>query len=99
VVVTVTGFSGRQIAASGACERGLLVGGLAGVLTSAIWVFTRVAGIKWVTGELGDRLEDSLETMLRRRNAKTRAYQVGGRILIAGLTLYCAAIAGYLVRG
>jgi hypothetical protein len=96
VVITVTGFSGRAIAAAGVLPRGLLVAGLGIVLCAAIWVFTRVAGLKWVTSELGDDLASSLEAMLRRRNAKTCAYRVGGRMLFAGLVLYCAAVVAYL---
>jgi len=97
VVVTVTGFSGRAIAATGPGARGLLVAGLLLVLASAVWVCTRVASIKWVTTDLGDDLEESLAVMLSRRNGKTRAYRAGGWILSAGLASYCLAIAWHLL--
>ena len=96
VVVTVTGFSGRAIAASSVACGGLLVGGLGVVLASAVFVFSRVAGLRWVTADLGDDLEESLVRMIARRDRKTRAYHRGGALLCLGLALYGAAIALHL---
>jgi hypothetical protein len=98
VVITVTGFSGRLIAGTSEVAQGFLVSGLAVVLASAIWVFTRVMHIHWVTLDLTDDFARSLETMIQRRNRKTRAYAWGGIILCAGLILYCVSISLMLLN-
>jgi hypothetical protein len=98
VVITVTGFSGRLIAGTSAVAQGFLVSGLAVVLASAIWVFTRVMHIHWVTLDLTDDFARSLEMMIQRRNRKTRAYALGGIILCAGLILYCVSISLMLLN-
>jgi hypothetical protein len=98
VVITVTGFSGRLIAGTSEVAQGFLVSGLAVVLASAVWVFTRVMHIHWVTLDLTDDFTRSLEIMIQRRNRKTRAYALGGIILCAGLVLYCVSISLMLLN-
>lgn len=98
VVVTVTGFSGSTIAGTSASGQFLVVAGLATVLASAIWMFARVMGIRWVTSELSAEVADALQRIVERRNRKARAYAIGGRILCAGLLLYCAAVAIMLLN-
>lgn len=93
VVVTVTGFSGRTIAGTSSLSRILVITGLGVVLLSAIWLYSKVMKIKWVTGEVGEEITASIAAILLRRNAKTRAYTVGGIILCIGITIYCAAVA------
>lgn len=92
IVVTVTGFSGRIIAATNPIAQILIVSGLAVVLFSAGWVFTRVMRIQWVTQDVSDDQEGSLVVMLKRRDAKTKAMNQGGILLFAGLLLYFLAI-------
>jgi hypothetical protein len=98
VVITVTGFSGRTIAGTGAAGQFLVVAGLATVLSSAIWMFARVMGIRWVTSELSAEASEALRLIVERRNRKARAYAIGGRILCAGFLLYCAAVAIMLLN-
>lgn len=93
VVVTVTGFSGRLIAGTNTAAQMFLVAGLVSVLASAAVVFSRVMAVRWVTSSLDEPdIAGAVEQVLARRNRKTRAYQFGGRILVAGLALYCVAI-------
>lgn len=84
IVLTVTGFSERLIAATSPISQVLVISGLATVLTSAVWVFSRVMGIKWVTTGLTGNSAESLEKIIERRNRKTRAYSRGGVILCIG---------------
>ena len=97
IVVTVTGFSGRLIASTSLTSQVLVISGLATVLASAVWVFSRVMGVRWVTVGLTENDVDSLEKIIERRNKKTRAYSKGGIILCVGLFLYSIAFAMMLV--
>ena len=93
VVLTVTGFSGRVIAGTSSLAKMTIVLGLLIVLTSAVWVWSRVMGIKWVTdGAEGEPIE-VLRIIIERRNLKTRAYRLGGVILSLGLFVYGLAVA------
>jgi hypothetical protein len=98
IVITVTGFSGRLIAATSPISQILVISGLATVLTSAVWVFSQVMGIKWVTMGLTENAAESLEKIIERRNRKTRAYSQGGVILCVGLLLYAIAFAMMLLN-
>ncbi|HEX9974516.1 MAG TPA: hypothetical protein VGD14_20780 [bacterium] len=98
IVVTVTGFSGRLIAATSLISQILVISGLVTVLISAVWVFSRVMGIKWVTTGLTEDSAESLEKIIERRNRKTRAYSRGGVILCVGLVLYSIAFAMMLLN-
>ena len=98
IVVTVTGFSGRLIAATSLTSQILIVTGLSTVLTSAVWVFSQVMGIKWVTSNLTENFAQSLEKIIERRNRKTRAYARGGIILCVGLLFYAVAFAMMLLN-
>ncbi len=98
IVITVTGFSGRIIAGTTLTGQILIISGLATVLFSALWVYSKVMGIKWITGELKPDAIETLVTIIERRNKKTKAYCVGGKILGIGLFLYCTAVATMLLN-
>lgn len=98
IVITVTGFSGRLIASTSLASQILVISGLTMVLVSAVWVFTRVMGIRWVTAGLTKDQVDSLEKIIERRNKKTSAYSKGGIILCVGLFLYSIAFAMMLLN-
>ena len=98
VVVTVTGFSGRLIAGTSLMAQILVITGLGTVLASAVWVYLRVMGIKWITAEVAEVSQASLELVIHRRNKKTRAYTAGGRILLIGLFFYSTAFALMLLN-
>ena len=98
IVLTVTGFSGRLIAATSLISQILVIFGLATVLTSAVWVFSQVMGIKWVTTGFSGNATESLEKIIERRNRKTRAYTLGGIILCVGLLFYAIAFAMMLLN-
>jgi len=93
IVVTVTGFSGRLIAGSSLAAQVFLITGLFVTLGSVIWVFLRVMRIRWITTMVAENKEKALEQALIRRNSKTRAYRIGGKILCIGLFLYSISIA------
>lgn len=92
MVITVTGFSGRNIADTSALAQCLVVIGLAIVLAATLWVFLRVMGIRWATARLHENLNDSLEALVIYRNQKTIAYEIGGKIMGLGLISYGTAV-------
>lgn len=93
IVVTVTGFSGRLIAATDPLGQWSIIAGLVTVLVAAFWIFTKVMSIHWVSSRfIGPDPSAALTRMLEYRNAKTRAYRQGGYIMFAGLALYALAI-------
>lgn len=98
VVISVTGFSGRLIAATDRLAQGLLISGLALVLLSAVRVFSRVMRIRWVTRDLTDDPLATLISAISRRNQKTASYRQGGFLLCVGLALYFGSIAIMLLN-
>jgi hypothetical protein len=98
VVVTVTGFSGRIIANTCPTSQFCIIFGLALALTAAGYTFLKVMNLRWVTSELSSSPLDTLETIITRRNLKTRAYAAGGKILGVGLIFYGIAVALMLLN-
>lgn len=98
VVVTVTGFSGRIVAGTNRFAQGAILLGVGFVLASAVWLYLRVTVIRWVTAEDATEDDELLVRILERRNRKTRAYRLGGKLLLVGFTLYLAAIATMLLN-
>lgn len=93
LVVTVTGFSGRLIAATNLPAQVLVISGLGLVLTSAFYIVQTVMKLQWVTSVISADKEATVETLLLRRNRRTRNLSRGGAILFFGLLLYFLAIA------
>jgi hypothetical protein len=98
VTLSITGFSGRAIAGANRVSQILVVAGLAVVLSSAVWIYVSVMSIKWITAEIQPDTHAFLTTIVQRRNKKTVAYSVGGKILLAGLGLYCIAFSIMLLH-
>lgn len=92
IIITVTGFSGRLIAATNRPAQILVVAGLATVIACAFYLFHNVMTLRWTTQRLEPDGRRSLIRMLQWRDHKTAAYRKGGYILFAGLLLYGAAI-------
>lgn len=98
VVITVTGFSGRTIAGTGLLAQGLVVGGVAVVVFSAVWVYLGVMGLTWITAQMDVGPAESLALIVRRRNERTARYRLGGMFMSAGLALYGAAVSLMLLQ-
>lgn len=98
VVITVTGFSGRIIAGTSLVSQISIIIGLAVVLISAIYLYAKVMRIRWFTTELETDSKKCLARIITRRNAKTKAYTIGGFILCCGFILYCVAVALMLLN-
>jgi hypothetical protein len=97
VVLTITGFSGKRIAGTSLFAQVCVITGLAVVLLSAIWIWRKVLSVKWITSDLSVEPVEVLSKVIQRRNAKTRAYMVGGFILCCGFVIYSIAFAKMLL--
>lgn len=98
IVITVTGFSGRLIAATNRPAQVLVVSGLAVVIGCAFYLYHNVMTLRWATQRLEADGRRSLVNMLRWRDHKTTAYRRGGYLLFVGLLFYGAAIAIMLLN-
>lgn len=97
ITLTITGFSGPQIAASGPLARWSLVVGLAVVLVSVILILLGSLRIRWVTQIVAD--EASLREVVAYRDRKTRVYLAQLTVLVVGLAAYVLAVIAYFVSG
>jgi len=92
IVITVTGFSGRLVAQTGAAARWLILVGIALVLAAAGTVVLGVLPLRWITQHPGDDLTQWTETVIAYRDRKTRRYRLAALIMIVGLALYVGAM-------
>ncbi|HEV7300085.1 MAG TPA: hypothetical protein VGN72_12020 [Tepidisphaeraceae bacterium] len=93
IVISTTGFSGRLIAGTNVLAQALVIGGIALVLLSTAVVAHSVLHLRWLTMHAGDDTRAWLESSLAYRDYKTGSYRVALIIMVAGLCLYCGAIA------
>ena len=98
VVLTITGFSGPTIAASGAFSKICIGYGLSLVLVAAILILAGPLQLRWATQWRGDTMDESLINLLRRRNARTLKYHVAFLFLVSGLTGYVGSVIGFLLH-
>ena len=92
IIVSTTGFSGRNIAGSGSVAQVLVIVGVLLVLISAGVVCWGVLHLRWLTMQPGDDMRSWLTGSLRYRDFKTRTYRAALFVMLCGLTAYVAAI-------
>lgn len=97
IVITVTGFSGRAIAESGALARGCIAAGILVVLAAALVAIGGVLRLRWLTQVIGKDLEETLTRGLALRDAKSRFLGAAMILFGVGFSLYCVAIAQLLL--
>lgn len=99
IALTVTGFSGSKIAATGVIPRLLIVSGLIFVLSGIIMLLCQTLTLKWATQIRLASQEETLEAILMHRNKKTHTYGVALLLVVTGLSLFVASIGFYLLCG
>ncbi len=92
IIISTTGFSGRNIAGSSLTGQILIIIGVAMVLISAAVVCWSVLHLRWLTMTPGDDLRQWLTASLAYRDYKTTCYRIALFIMMTGLTAYVAAI-------
>lgn len=98
IILTIAGFSGPTIAASG-IEGKLGVGvGLTLVIVSAVITLRGPLQLRWATQSREESMEASLIALIAQRNFRTRRYHAAVALLVAGLTVYVAGLVSYVFR-
>lgn len=98
ICLTITGFSGRQIAAANLFARIGIGFGLAFVLLSALIILVGPLRIEWATQIRAGNIEESLLLLIERRNKRTFRYHMASIFLIIGLTGYVVSVLEYLFQ-
>ena len=96
ITLTITGFSGRSIASSGAFARGGMAAGLICVL-AAIMLMLGGLRVRWLTQFSGADPLAILSGIIAYRDAKTANYRLQTALLAVGLGCYVAAVVAFLV--
>lgn len=97
ITLTITGFSGPQIATSGFWGALGMSLGLCFVLSSMLCLIFGSLRIQWVTQWRGANTLNTIEELLRYRDKKTKAYHLEVGLLAVGLTCYVSGIVAYVV--
>lgn len=99
LALTITGFSGPKIAASGVFARTAMVVGILSTLASTLMILGGSLRIRWVTQFQGDNELDLVARVMRYRNRKTRLFFTEICFLVVGLAFYVASVVAYFVTG
>lgn len=99
ITLTITGFSGPQIAASSLVSRVSITFGLVFVLGSALILMTGPLQLKWSTQIKAANTDEKLLTLIRVRNYRTRRYHLAAICLIIGLVGYVSSLVSFLLTG
>jgi hypothetical protein len=97
IVITVTGFSGRAIAATSHTARLCISTGIFVVLAAAAVAIGGVLRLRWLTQEATADPHETLARGISIRNAKGRFLGVALVLFLIGFALYVAAIAQLLM--
>lgn len=97
IVITVTGFSGRAIAATSLLARLSVVSGLLFVLSAAAVAVGGVLQLRWLTQELGGEPLEMLDRMLALRDRKSRFLAFAMGLFVVGFSLYVLGVAQLLI--
>jgi hypothetical protein len=98
ICLTITGFSGRQIAAANLFAKTGIGFGLAFVLVSALIILVGPLRIEWATQMRAGSVGETLLLLIERRNNRTTRYHLASVFLIIGLTGYVASVLEYLFQ-
>ncbi len=97
IVITVTGFSGRAIVATGLVARVCVVAGLATVLVAAAVAVGGVFRVTWLTEKLQADERKVLEDVIGLRNRKSLFLKASLSLFIVGFALYVSAVSLLLI--
>ena len=99
LTLTITGFSGPKIAASGAFSRYAMVLGILATLASTLLILGGSLRIRWVTQFRGTDDLDLITRVVRYRNGKTHLFFVEICLLVLGLASYVSSVVAYFLTG
>lgn len=99
LTLTITGFSGPKIAASGLFARDAMVAGILATLASTLLILGGSLRIRWVTQFRGTDDLDLVTRVVRYRNGKTKLFFVEICLLVLGLASYVSSVIAYFLTG
>jgi hypothetical protein len=99
LTLTITGFSGPKIAASGMFAKGAMVAGILSTLASTLLILGGSLRIRWVTQFQGEDDLDLVTRVVRYRNSKTKLFFTEICLLVIGLSFYVASVVAYFLLG
>ena len=97
LTLTITGFSGPQIAQSSSFARYSMSMGIIFVLFSMVLLLLSSLKIRWISQFSGDNTEEILIRALSYRNQKTKLYGIELFLLVIGLACYVSSLISYLL--
>ena len=97
ICLTITGFSGPQIARSGPMAQTLLAVGLSFVLFAALFLVIGPLQLRWGTQRRAETVDESLQALIERRNSRTRKYHFASVLLVVGLVGYMGSLLTYML--
>lgn len=97
LTITVTGFSGANIARSGPLAAALVISGLVVVLLGASLSMGGILRVRWTTQLAPCSPREAVVSSIRMRDKKTRAFSRSLALLIVGLAMYIASVSLLLV--
>jgi branched-subunit amino acid ABC-type transport system permease component len=97
ICLTITGFSGPNIAASGAMAKWLLAFGLSFVLMASFILVMGPLQLRWGTQRRADSVDQSLVALINIRNRRTKRYHIASAVLVAGLSGYMGSLLSYML--
>lgn len=99
LTLTITGFSGPKIAASGMFASSAMVVGILATLASTILILAGSLRIRWVTQFRGTDDLDLVTRVVQYRNDKTHLFFIEICLLIVGLGSYVSSVVSYFING
>jgi len=97
ICLTITGFSGPQIARSSLNAKICLTFGLFGVLAAAIILVLGPLQLRWGTQRRAATVDESLIAQIAHRNKRTTKYHVASVVLVIGLAGYMGSLLAYML--
>jgi hypothetical protein len=98
--LTISGFSGHRIAASGRVPAVLMSGGLMFAVLSGVILFFGPLQVRWVTAYAHpDGVEARLLALIKLRNDRTRLFNVAAGCTVFALICYVGAVVISLMPG
>ncbi len=97
ICLTITGFSGPNIAAAGVYSKAAIILGLCLVLSAGGGLLIGAFDLQWITRYKGASDDETIIHILERRNRRTRAYRIATLLLVLGLTSYVASVVIYML--
>lgn len=98
--LTISGFSGHRIAASGRIPMMLMSGGLVFAVISGVILFFGPLQVRWVTSYAHPKgLDARLLALLTLRNERTHMFNVAAGCMVFALTCYVGSVVLSLLPG